>query len=196
MTFTVIIFLLFFCLPVACIIALQPAASVERIAAMTGGAALLFVAALLLPSLSRRLLRRRARPLSPAEIARLDWPSDLTRGEMEVCCATWLRDKSWQVTPQQEPAGDAIGVYLIATRDGVRAAVLCDLAGEALNPAAIRAFALGASALNATHCVLLTLTRGRLPPPAETAAARAGVLLLRVAELPKLAALAPTMVPA
>jgi hypothetical protein len=196
MTFVVLMFLVLFCLPLAAMVALQPAASVVHIAAMIGGAALLFATALLLPALLRRILARRPVVPSGKLVAGLDWPATLTRSEMELCCTTWLRSSGWQVTLQQEPGEDATDVYLVATRAEVRAAVLCDRAGESLNPASVRAFALAAGGLQATHLVLLTLTRGRLPPPAESAAARAGVLLLHVADLPRLDALAPSLVPA
>ena len=158
-----------------------------RVVAEEGSAGLVLVAvALAAPGLLRRLFARRARRPVARAVAGLDWPASLTRAEMEAFCLAWLRSRGWSA----DYTTDADAVYLAATRGAVRLAVLCDVAGEELNPATLRAFAQASERLLATHPVLLTLLRAALPHPATAAARAAGVRLLRVAELPRLDALA------
>jgi hypothetical protein len=191
MNFAILCFLVLFCLPMAIIMAALPPQTLMAVAEQTGVAALLFVAALLLPRLLRPLRRRRERRPTARALARLDWPRSLTRGELENHCAAWLRSHGWQVTLASDPEKNAEAVFVMASHGDTTVAVLCDRQGEELNPATIRAFAHAATELGATRHVLLTLRRGKLPPPAEAAARQAGVRLLRIAELPQLDALAP-----
>ena len=162
---------------------LLPAPALQRVALIFAAAALLFLAALLLPRLVRPLFRRRGHRAVDDIVASLEWPRSLTRAEMENFCVAWLQRRRWQVSLSTEAENQAGDVYVLASRNGVRVAILCDRQGEALNPAAIRAFALGAASLEPSYRVLLTLLEGKLPTPAEAAAERAGVMLMRVPEL-------------
>jgi len=191
MNFGILCFVLLFCLPMGMIIASLPPATLQQVAIEAGGAVLLFVAVLLLPRLLRGLSRHHVRTPSPGALASLDWPHSLTRNELETFCAAWLRGRGWTVTLATDPEKQEEAVYLLAERGSLTAAVLCDRRGEEINPAGIRAFAHGAAELGATQFALVTLSRGKLPPPSEAAARRAGVKLLRVADLPQLDALAP-----
>ena len=95
------------------------------------------------------------------------------------------------MTLSTDPAPETEGIYVLATEGPTTVGIMCDQGGEELNPAVIRTFALEATTQGVTHPVLLTLLRGKLPPPAEHAARAAGVRLLRVAELPQLDGLVP-----
>jgi len=190
MNFALLMFAILFCIPMGAMIWQLPQESQARVAVAVGGFVVLVILAVVLPPLLRRLRVRRVRRPSQRAIDRLKWPASLTRGEMEAFCGAWLRGRGWQVILSMEPDQHAADVYLMATRGAETVAILCDRAGEDLNPAAIRALAQGAGALGATRFVVLTLRRGKLPQPAETAAKHAGVLLLHVAELGRLDALA------
>ena len=191
MNFGILCFVLLFALPMAAIIATLRPETMARVAEETGLGIVLFVAGLLLPRLIRRLLRRRERLPSAAVLARPDWPPSLTRHELEKHCMAWLRARGWDAALASDPVKDPDAIYVMATRGEVAVAVQCDRRGEELNPAAIRAFALSAAHLGAARTALLTLSRDKFPPPAEIAARQAGVMLLRVADLPQLDALAP-----
>jgi hypothetical protein len=196
MNFGILMFVILFCLPMGGMIWLLPPESQEYVATVVAGFVGLVVLALILPPLVRPLFVRRARRPSPGTVVGLTWPKSLTRGEMESYCAAWLRTHGWHVSLAMEPDQHAADVYVMATRGTETVAILCDRAGEELNPAAIRALAQGATALGATRFVVLTQTRGAFPQPAEAAAARAGVVLLHVADLGKLDTPAPAAVAA
>ncbi len=189
MRFVILAFLILFAVPMGCVMWLLPAPALERVAMAVAGVAVLFGLALALPGLLRALFRRRRHDPAAELVARLEWPRSLTRAEMETFCVAWLQARGWQVSLSKDGEHQTDDVYLSASRAGVRVAILCDREGEALNPAAIRAFAHGAAPLEPSFRVLLTLAQGRLPPPAEAAAARAGVMLLKVPELDELEAL-------
>lgn len=196
MNFGILMFVILFCFPMGGMIWLLSPEAQEHVAFVMAGFVALLAVVAVLPMLFRRLNVRHARAPSARAVARLKWPASLSRGEMETFCTQWLRSHDWKVSLAMEPDQHAADVYLMATRGTETVAFLCDTAGEELNPAAIRALAQGASDLGATRFVVLTLTRGKLPPPAEAAAKRAGVLLLHVPDLGKLDALAPTPVAA
>ena len=179
-------FLLIVVMPMWAILWTAPPETLRVVAGEAGTGLGLVVLALAAPGLLRRLFARRARRPVARAVAGLDWPASLTRAEMEAFCLAWLRSHSWSAGYTTE----AEVVYLAATRGGVTLTVLCDVAGEELNPATLRAFAQASERLRATHPVLLTLLRAALPHPATAAARAAGVMLLRVAELPRLDALA------
>ncbi len=191
MNFGILMFVILFCIPMGSMIWLLSPESQEHVATVMAGFVALIVLALIVPPLLRRVFVRRARRPSPGAVARLKWPDSLTRSEMEAYCAAWLRAHGWQVSLSMEPDQHASDVYVMAARGAETVAILCDRAGEELNAAAIRALAQGAAALGATRFVVLTLTRGKMPRPAEIAADRAGVLLLHVADLGKLETLTP-----
>lgn len=178
-------------LPMASIIWTREQADQQRILLTIGLSALAFIAALLLPRLLRRVRFRRLRRPSARALATLAWPANLTRGELEQYCIAWLQAQGWAVRLSTDPEPEIDRVYILATRGAGTVGVMCDQGGEDLNPAIIRALALESARLRVTHPVLLTLVPGRLPSPAEIAARNAGVRLLRVAELPQLAELAP-----
>jgi hypothetical protein len=195
MNFGILMFVILFCIPMGTMIWLLSPEAQEHVAFVMAGFAAVVALAVILPPLIRSLRAPRARTPSPRAVDRLKWPTSLTRSEMESYSTAWLRAHGWQVSLSMEPDQHAADVYLMATRGAETLAILCDTAGEELNPAAIRALAQGAAALGATRFVVLTLTRGKLPPPAEAAARRAGVLLLHVPELGNLNALAPEPAP-
>jgi hypothetical protein len=184
-------FLFLFVLPMAVMVGVLPQQTRLDVAETVAVAAALFVAALMLPRVLRRVFQRRSKMPSRRRLASLDWPVSLSRGEMEACCVAWLRGRGWSVTLVTDTAHEAEEVYVLAKLGASTVVLLCDRYGEELNPAAIRAFAAAGATLGATRPVLLTLTRGKLPHPAEAAAERAGVLLLRVADLARLDDLAP-----
>jgi len=190
MKLIVISFLVLFVMPMGGILWLLPPSSLAEVALTFGGALLLGAAALLLPRLLAVLGRRRPRTPTRA-LTHLDWPQSLTRGEMEQFAAAWLRAHGWAVTLTTDPQQDKPDVYLMARRSGGTLAVVCDQAGEELNPASIRAFALAATQLGAERSLMLTLLRGKLPSTTESAARQAGVALLRVADLGQLDAIVP-----
>ena len=191
MKLPIYLFLLIVGLPMWAMLWNAPADTLQRVGMEAGGTLLLFVIALSAPGLLRRLRRRRARRPSARAVAGLDWPARLNRAELEAFCLEWLRTQGWSAAYTTDPDPQAEGVYLMATREAVTLTVLCDVGGEELNPATLRAFAQASQRLRATHPVLLTLTRATIPPPAAAAARGAGVMLLRVRELPTLNNLAP-----
>jgi hypothetical protein len=194
MTCAVLGFVILFVLPVAGMI--MENQSQHAVLTETVPVILLVVAALLLRRLLPRLRFRRVRRPNPRTLAALDWPRNLTRGELEAHCAAWLRVQGWEVTLSTDPAPEAEGVYILAAKGPTTVGIMCDHRGEDFNPAIIRTFALEASFIGVTHPVLLTLLRGPLPHPAEHAARAAGVRLLRVPDLPQLDALVPAPVEA
>ncbi len=185
-------FLLIVAMPMWAILWTAPPETLRLVAEEAGTGLGLVVVALAAPGLLRRLFARRPRRPTARAVAGLDWPVSLTRAEMEAFCLAWLRAHGWSAGYTTE----ADVVYLAATRGAVTLAVLCDVAGEELNPATLRAFAQASERLLATHPVLLTLLRAVLPHPVTAAARAAGVRLLRVADLPQLDTLAPPTAPA
>ncbi len=183
-------FAILFVLPMSVMIGVLPDQTKLQVAGSVALAVLLFGAALLLPRLLRWLDARRSRMPSPRRLALLEWPATLPQGQMEACCVAWLRGRGWAATLVTDTAQQAEDVFVLATLGTRQVVLLCDQYGEELNPAGIRAFAAAGARFQATQAVLVTLTRGRLPHPAEAAAEQAGVTLLRVAELARLDAFA------
>lgn len=130
----------------------------------------------------------RVRAPDPATVAALRWPGDLTGVELEGFCAAFLRGQGWQVAPALSDTAD--GTFLDARRESAHALLLCDPDGALLRPAAVRSLAAVAAGYAGARPALLTQTSGAFPRSTETAARAARVLLLHVADLPRLAALA------
>src|SRR5579871_5537958 len=133
-------FVFLFAVPMATLIAVGSPAQQIHVAEMTGLAALVFVIALLLPSVRRRLRFQRVRRPVPGMLDRLDWPADLTQTELEAHCAAWLRAQGWVVTMATDADPTAAAVYIMAARGATTVGMMCDRAGETLNPAIIRVF--------------------------------------------------------
>jgi hypothetical protein len=134
----------------------------------------------------------------PARVASLRWPHDLTAAELEAHCTAYLRGEGWSVAPVLSNAAE--GTFLDARRDGRRALLFCDASVDALRPGLVRSVALVAGGQGGPppRPVLVRQSREAFSPNAEQVAQRVGVVLLHVAELPRLAthAAAPAEVPA
>ncbi len=72
----------------------------------------------------------------PATVARLDWPRNLSRVELEAFCTAFLRGQGWKVAPMlSEVAGST---YLDARGASARALLLCEPDGATLDPVSVR----------------------------------------------------------
>lgn len=123
----------------------------------------------------------------PATVARLDWPRNLSRVELEAFCTAFLRGQGWKVAPMlSEVAGST---YLDARGGSARALLLCEPDGATLDPVSVRTVTLAASGVPGAVPVVVLRSREKIPPPVHKAAEVAGVQLLQVSDLPHLAAL-------
>jgi hypothetical protein len=166
---------------------------VLREIAVAGGVLILLVLTIVVLARMRpRREERRLKPPDPRAAAQLKFPARLPPVEFEAYCAEFLRQQGWEVVPSQ--SNEAYGTYLDATRPGARALLLCESRGELLGPAGVRTLAFAATAFPGARPV--AVIKGRVTPATAEAAVAAGVVLLQVAELPRLAAHAALAEPA
>ncbi len=168
-----------------------------EIGLVAGGLLLAMILLLILVRRPPRTEARRPKPPNPKTVASLKWPADLTNEQFETYCAAYLRQTGWTVAVAQ--SNEAHGVYLDATRtlpDGAaaRALLLCENRGELVTPMLVRTLAFANTAFEGAKAV--ALVDGRVTPAAGQAAAAAGVAIIPVAGLPKLADAAGRTAPA
>lgn len=147
-----------------------------------------FVAAVWLVRDRRAAAARPAREPKPATIAKLEWPDTLTQPELESWVTAYLRQNGWQVATTQ--ADEAGGVYLDAMRPDARALLLCLPSRALVTGPDIRTLALSTRSFPGARPALLTITR--ISHNSVQVAADAGVQVLQVPDLARLAELTAT----
>ena len=189
MFMVILIFILAVVLPFAFRIIALPHDTASQIVTIVGVAALAIVAvSVAWRMFAPRTRRAEVRKPDPRRVSGLRWPSDLTQAELEGYCTAYLRGQGWQVTPVR--TAELVDTFLEAVLQGAHILLQCDVTGTAFTPATMRSVAFAATSFAGARPAVLTLTRDEFQPSLRSAAQAAGVLLLHVADLPRLADLA------